>query len=328
MFGKLNLSVIALTYRRPKYLEIFLQSLADCNLDGVGEIILAINGQDSFGEEIAESFKSRLSSLRVIVQPRRSRGEARNLAVSQAKGNWFYFLDDDVVIPPDLFQKARQIITENPMAWGIGGPNLTPKESGLFEKSVGRILESRFGAGPMRRRHKALGKIVTADDRAFALCNLCLRREVFSDLGFHFDAHLVSAEENLLIARLEKIGRHFFYVPELSVYHFRRGTWNAVFLQAFKSGAGRRQAMMRMPSATKAVFFLPLFFRVYLFSLILMRPSWPYWLGLWAYFLFDFLEAVFWGIESKSFRAMTQFFLLAPACHLAYAFGFIFGGWV
>ncbi len=317
-------SVLILTHRRPDLLRRCLASLEAADTREVREIIVAVNGEDFQGESVARDFMARIPQLSVIPIARQSRGAARNAMLERAKGEWLYFLDDDVEATPTLFADAAKAIRRNPEAWAIGGPNLTPPQSGLFERTSGCVLGSWIGAGPMRRRY-APGRGGWADERFFALCNLCARANAFKGLGLSFDPDLSSAEENLFIASLADQGRRALYDPDLIVYHRRRGSLGKFLGQVYESGVGRRQVLQKHPRAARAVFFFPALLLLYAVFLLAAYPPWIFWAPPALYALAVLCGALRCGLNNKSLAAPLIFLALVPLSHFSYAAGFLFG---
>ncbi|MHB2026057.1 MAG: glycosyltransferase [Elusimicrobiota bacterium] len=315
-------SILILTHLRPERLRACLESLARADLRPVKDVIIAVNGEDMRGERIVKSFSGVLPDLKIIRLKRGSRGQGRNAAIPHADADWIYFLDDDVAVHPELFTRAALILKKRPEAWGIGGPNITPKGSSSFEQSSGRVMESWIGAGPMRARYKP-GREKWADETSLILCNLCLKKSVFTVLGLAFDPDLKSAEENLLVAKLSRLGARAFYSPELIVYHHRRKSLKSLLFQVYQSGAGRARVIAKFPRAARAIFFLPAFAFIYVGAAALIGPPWPFWIPFCVYALAVAVEAIRWKTESENWAAAARFFSLVFLCHAAYAVGFL-----
>ncbi|HVA65879.1 MAG TPA: glycosyltransferase [Elusimicrobiota bacterium] len=318
-------SVLVLTHRRPELLRSCLRSLQAADLRLVREIVVAVNGEDMEDVDMARSFSALIPCLEIILLERQSRGAARNAALARTRGEWIYFLDDDVEAPPGLFAEAASLIAKHGDAWVLGGPNLTPPGSGLFERASGLVLESWIGAGPMRRRYAPGPRMLRADEKSFALCNLCARAAAFRELGLRFDPHLASAEENLFVLNLRALGRRALYAPVLAVYHRRRAELGKFLSQVYESGVGRRQITRKLPRAAQAVFFFPAVLVLYAVFLAAARPAWPFWIAPALYALAAAGAAARGAWKSKNPAAGLLFFALVPLCHLAYGTGFLAG---
>ena len=111
------------------------------------------------------------------------------------------FLDDDVTVPTSYFSVLEEKSLRYPEACAIGGPNLTPAASPLFERCLGHLLGSWLGAGPMRRHGAAFDEDTWTGRPQPDPRNLSFRREALLREGLCFDEDLVRNEENLPIER-------------------------------------------------------------------------------------------------------------------------------
>lgn len=318
------ISVVILTYRRRELLEKCLASAAAAERADVGEVIVAVNGDDPEGAAAARSWSPRLPRLRVLELTRASRGRARNLAADAAAAPVVYFLDDDAQVTPGVFSAVARHMRERPRAACVGGPNLTPAESTPFQAAVGRVLSSRLGAGPLRARYAAVGASRRADESALMLCSLALRRELFAQ-GFRFDEDLVSAEENLLLERLRCAGRELYYDPRLVVYHHRRATWGGFAAQTFKSGVGRAQAVRRLPACLKAHHLAPALLCGYALFLAAHAGRPAAWAPALLYGALLSWEGLLYAFAGGGLIGGARVIALTALQHAAYGAGFLAG---
>ena len=320
-----TISVVILTYRRPGLLEKCLASAAAADRRDVGEMIVAVNGSDQAGAALARSFRSEIAGLRVVELPRSSRGRGRNLAAGHAVFPVVHFLDDDAEVLEGTFCAVARNFLARPEIKCVGGPNLTPPASDPFQAAVGRVLSCRLGAWSMRGRYARVGAPRRADERTLMLCNLAFRREVFAR-GFGFDEDLVSAEENLLLERLGRAGGELFYDPELVVHHHRRASWSGFLSQTFKSGAGRMQAVLRMPSCLKPHHLGPSLFLLYLGIIARCAQDPAAWTPVVVYGAFVAREGLLYAFfEGGGWRGGLRVMSLAVGNHAAYGAGFLLG---
>jgi hypothetical protein len=289
------------------------------------ECLLVLNGRDAECGAVAAAFSGRLPGLRILPGPLpRSLGGARNAALHEARGEWLCFLDDDAFAPPGYFLALSRAIERHPDAAAIGGPNLTPPGSPLFERCCGHLLGSRACAGPMSRRYREDGAEAWTDDRALILCNLAMRRRALLDDGLSFDETLARNEENLLLEQLLARGRRALFVPDLFVHHERRPTPAAFAVQCFLSGRGRAEMTFKRPSSLRALHAAPALLLAGAAGLIL-KPAW-FVLPAAAYAIAAALNAAALAIRRREGpRALAPLFFLMPAAHLSYAAGLIAG---
>ena len=319
---ELSLSIVIPTHGRLAALQQCLASVLESALPEDTEIVVVCNGSDPPSEDFLRRLATSDSRLRLIVTEPGSPAHARNLALREAAGQIVYFLDDDVTIAPDLFSRALATFSQRPEVDVLGGPNLTPSTSSMFEQCVGNVLASPFGSARVSARYRSTGHLRATDDRALILCNLAIRRRAITGRNPVFGSHLVCNEENLLLGMLARENRGMLHDPDLVVYHSRRGTLGGFARQIFRYGRGRWQNTIALPPSLSPVFLIPSLFLIYLIAIPFLPAGWR----LFPLAVYGALLLTFAGIETLRtgrLRAFPQFLILFPACHVAYGAGLV-----
>ncbi|MBW4054974.1 MAG: glycosyltransferase [Proteobacteria bacterium] len=193
----------------------------------------------------------------------------RNLAAKEARGDILYFLDDDSVINPENLDYCTAAMS-NPAVAVVGGPSITPAEDSWIQQLFGCALASAFGTGAVNSRYRAQGEPRTTTDKELILCNLAVRRSVFTDLN-GFNECLYPNEENEFLERAMSAGYSLLHVPSMFVFRSQRRTLHAFIRQMFNYGRGRGQQTL-ITSSYSLTSFIPLFFIAYLvLSLICIK---------------------------------------------------------
>jgi hypothetical protein len=190
--------------------------------------------------ELTPRFQSREIEIRLREEPcALSPAGARNRALSDARGEWIYFADDDIFVPETLFESFAAHLGSEPDAVVLGGPNLTPPHSTLFQRASGLAMSSPLGTWQSVPRYRAVGPRRDCGEESLILCNLFADRSALGENPF-VDT-LCCGEENWLIRKLGALGRPMIYAPDLHVWHERRGTLSGFARQIFTYGRGRGQ---------------------------------------------------------------------------------------
>ena len=323
----LKLSIIIITHNRLELLKKCLESISLSILPLKYEIIVIINGNDEHTLNFFQTFPFPKINFKFYPIDKSSNGTARNEGIKQAQGEILYFLDDDVMVKEDTFSQVISKFDYYHDVDIIGGPNITPIDSKLFQRCSGQALASLFGAANMQYKWAAIGQDRLTDDRALILCNLAARKRMFDRTKVNFNGHLTCAEENLLIQELKLKGHKILYCPQLAVYHERRKSLKELAQQIFKYGKGRAQLTLYLPRSLPLLNVLPSIFVLYVMSLMLF-PNSVYVLPFLLYLVIDLLFSVYLSVIQKSAIAFPIFFILFPVEHVSYGLGFLYGVFV
>jgi GT2 family glycosyltransferase len=259
-------SVCVLAHHAPTALGACLASLREQSSPPSFEVLVGSATPVLYAEAVREH----LSEATVYETGGRNPGAARNLLIERARGDLLLFLDDDVTAPPLLLRRLVTLAELHPQISVFGGPNLTPPGSPRLACVQGAVLASLAGSGPVSRRYGAR-RAHLADERWFTLCNLAIRR----DAMLPFQATLVCAEENELLAELRRAGRTMRYEPGLSVFHARRPDIRSFAAQMFKYGRGRGPVLAGRRGGARVAYLAPP-------ALVLYCTLLPLFLGLEA----------------------------------------------
>lgn len=316
----MRLSFVVMTVDREELLRRCLESLRDPPPDV--EVLVVYNGSpEGMRESVARDFPW----TRGLPVPRCSLGEGRNRGAAAARGAVLHFLDDDTAAPEGFAGRVLEAFERRPEAPCIGGPNLAPRHSGAFQRASDFLLRSPLGAGPMRVRYTPHGEERLVPGWSLMLCNLGVRREVFDRHGLSFPERCASAEENMLLSRVEKRVGPVLLSPELFVYHERRPGLASLLAQVLRCGRGRGHITRLDPrSLTLPTLAAPVW--------LAYAVSWP---SLRRFPLAAAPMAVYAGaiavetarllFAERDPAAAAVFPFLVPLSHGAYALGFLDG---
>lgn len=121
-----EISICICTFRRPEGLQRVLQSLARLSLplDNQVEVIVVDNDSHASARITVESFAGAFPlTLRYFCETRSGVSHARNRCVSEARGEWIAFIDDDEYCEPDWLTELWKL-SQSAAADGVFGPVL------------------------------------------------------------------------------------------------------------------------------------------------------------------------------------------------------------
>ncbi|MFH0986259.1 MAG: glycosyltransferase [Candidatus Omnitrophota bacterium] len=317
----MTLTIIIIYYHQTELLKRCLLSIARSCLPESYEILLVVNRADPLLEQF---IKSTGLQIRTVQGEKQRPGALRNQALRLASGKIIYFLDDDVIVERNTLVNLCEGFARHQDCNVIGGPNLTPDASTLFQKCSGEVLASFFGSAGVSARYRLPRQESPADDRHLILCNLAIRRDALQKENFEFNESVVSNEENLLLQQLARTGHRMLLMPSVAVYHERRKTWSGFAAQIFKYGTGRGQMTRLMPRTLSLTHLLPAFFLGYLLLVVLLhRPE--FFIPLAVYTSLALVVSLRIALKNRNALFFPSSMILFPTCHIAYATGFLKG---
>lgn len=185
----------------------------------------------------------------------------RNRAAQTANGDILYFLDDDSLMNPENLALCTEAMNDPDVA-AVGGPSITPAGDSWLQRLFGCALASKFGSGAVCNRYRMHGETRVTSDKELILCNLAVRRSIFTDFE-GFNECLYPNEENEFLERVQSAGHTLLHNPEMFVFRSQRRTLKAFIRQMFNYGRGRGQQTL-ITSSYSVTSFIPLFFVAYL----------------------------------------------------------------
>lgn len=104
-------SVVIPALNEEKFLGNILTSLVSQTFRDFEVIVVDGSSKDKT-VDLAWSFKNKLPHLEVVISKRASLPLQRNLGASKARAQWFAFVDADVVLLPNFFERVNAYIEE------------------------------------------------------------------------------------------------------------------------------------------------------------------------------------------------------------------------
>ncbi len=206
-----DVSIGIASYRRPLGLARLLDSLERLKLPpGLRiETIVIDNDADGSARSIVESRAHSLDPIRYAIEPRRNIAHARNRAVSEARGEWVMFIDDDEIADEAWIASFWKLLERGDFD-GAFGPVLF-----RLDASVAPWLDvETFYA---RARHPTGTPAGPADLRTG---NAFLRRRLFDEQRFDPAYGRSGGSDSELFGRMLKSGARFLWCDEARVVEF------------------------------------------------------------------------------------------------------------
>ncbi|MGC8506374.1 MAG: glycosyltransferase [Thermoplasmata archaeon] len=212
----LGISVVITTYNDGDYLRDLLDSLV------VQEQPLEIVIVDSLSTDntstILKQYAAKYPFIRYI-RRKCSRGEGRNIGVSESKYDYILFTDGDAIANAFWVRKMRKQFARG------------------YRVVAGKTIQ--MGYGPFEKLAR-VELFFENYDVTYPSVNLGYLKTLFLDLG-GFDPDFITAEDIDLNIRAVLRGAKIGYCDECVIYHRTRSTVIGFIQQAFWNGFGRKQ---------------------------------------------------------------------------------------
>lgn len=178
----------------------------------------------------------------------------RDAAFAVASGEILAYVDDDAYPRHDYVDRALAAMDDRRVA-AVGGPGITPPDSGWRERLGGAVYSSRIGSGPLRYRFVPVEPARDVDD--LPAYNFLVRREALAAVG-GWRSTFYGGEDTKLCLELVKAGHVLRYDPTIVVYHCRRPVFAAHARQVGNVGRHRGFFVRRYAATSRRpVYFLP-----------------------------------------------------------------------
>jgi CDP-glycerol glycerophosphotransferase len=203
-----QLSIVVPFYNVEPYLADCLESLVRQTLKDF-EVVMVDDGSPDGSTVIAKSYAARDPRFRLLQQPNRGLGAARNAGVAAATGGYLAFLDGDDLVPRYAYELMTGTLEETGSDLVCG--NVRRLHAGRFTPSP--MHAAVFAAGPMLRTHITREPRLLGDRTAW---NKVYRRAFWDRHGLAFPAGLyedipVTIPAHVLADSVDMLRRVVYY---------------------------------------------------------------------------------------------------------------------
>lgn len=217
-----ELSIVIPAYNVEGHIALTLSSLARQSERGFEVIVVDDGSSDRTGSVALERIRQEsLSDARIIRTENGGVSRARNIGLSEARGDYVLFVDGDDYVDPDLVQKTRALLR-----------NAVPLPDAILwrfvEVNERGVASDFFGDKPplptLIDGPETLRRIFI--DRAIRLSmgSIAFRRQLLLDHGIHFATGCVNGEDQELIYKALIRSGPVACIDEALYFYVQRGT--------------------------------------------------------------------------------------------------------
>lgn len=210
------------------------------------EVIIVEDGSTEPCKDVVENRNN--VDARYYYKSNEGRSIARNYGIERANGRMLVFVDSDVVLPPDYFEKLDRSLAEAGNPDCFGGPDAAHESFSPTQKAISFAMTSFLTTGGIRGGKVQLEKFVP---RSF---NMGYTREVYETVGGFRE---MFSEDIDMSTRIRKAGFSIALLPECHVYHKRRIDFKKFWRQVYVFGMSRITLKLLYPDSMKLVHTLP-----------------------------------------------------------------------
>lgn len=321
--SKFKLAIVMPVRNEEKFIAQTLDQLylQDFPMDKL-EVVIADGFSTDRTREIAEQYRNRFGSLKVLDNPGRLPSSGRNVGVKNTTAPYILILDGHTYIPSKNFLQDIVDTFEKSGADCLCRPQpLKPPDINEFELSVAICRGSALGHKP--------GSEIYADFEGEVdptSAGAMYRRDVFDKVGY-FDENFDACEDVDFNHRVKMHGLKSYLSPKLTVFYYPRSTIQGLWKQMNRYGMGR------FKFARKHNIFSPIqwfaggavlgFFLLLVMS-FMSTPVFHFFRNVVAIYLLMILTFSFYlAVKEKHTGCLFYGILIFPTVHFGLGFGFL-----
>ena len=177
------ISIIVPIYNSERYLTACLDSITKQTYTDF-EVICVNDGSTDGSEHIIRGFEARDSRFRYYVKNHTNAGEARNIGLKYARGEYLYFMDSDDLLVPTILEELIVITKEQ-------NPDIVIFQYKLLDNSTQTFSESVYGIGSEQYLYDSTNAL---EIRKLDVTNIAVWNKLYSvafvkRYDIHFKSH-------------------------------------------------------------------------------------------------------------------------------------------
>lgn len=192
------ISVIVPIYNIKEYLERCIDSILAQTYQNI-EVLMVDDGSTDGTSELVDEIALKDSRIRVFHKENGGSSSARNLAMREAKGQYFSFIDSDDYIEPDMMEKLYQAIQTSGMPIAQGAREEIDEQGNILpDICIPPEKETMYASKDFMRE-----LLLHKGDCSF--CTKLTKASLFHENGFVFPEGKLNEDFHILVKMLPLI---------------------------------------------------------------------------------------------------------------------------
>lgn len=307
-----TITILCPTYNEVNYIENILRFFVESS--PYNKELFIIDGGSTDGTiEIIEKWIKNNSTIHLLYNQNKYVPQALNLGLKSSTEKIVIRLDAHTIYSKDYLEKIIETFNKT-NADIVGGP-MNPIGKTTIQKAIAYATSGWFGIGNSKFHDINFSGYV---DSVYLGA---WKREIFNDVGY-FDEQMVRNQDDEFHYRAKSKGKTIYLNSEIKSTYFPRSSYKALFSQYFQYGLYKPLVIKKIKSEVKPRHLIPLFFVLYLISLIGVIKFPFLLLPLLLYVVIDIYCSF---VNNQSLVVKFASLLVYPILHLSYGLGFLLG---
>ena len=242
----MTITVVIPTYNRNEQLSRVVDNLLVSDTTGVEsiEIIVVDDGSPSPAKEVVNSRSVKEPfQLRYVRQENAGPAEARNNGFKHSSNELVLFIDDDILVFPDLIKRHAEAHREKLRSVIFGqSPYLESNETTPAYRYLNQLVDQSFRSVGAAQTDKYVRVDIVASG------NLSVEKSLFTDRAVYAPGLKVPVgEEYELSAYLKERNIPIYFCPGIKGWHLQKATLEDTCIQNYKYGLGIAELAAKRP---------------------------------------------------------------------------------
>ena len=258
-------SIIIPVLNEEGYIKKCIESIIFKNDTSNIEIIVVDGGSNDRTLTILEDLKIKYDFIKVFHNEKKITPSALNIGIKNSNGRFIIRLDAHAEYSSQYIEKSISSLKNSPDdVVNVGGVIKTESSSKSFlGKAIAICLSSPFGVGNSTFRTMIPSKKIYVETVPFG----CFRREIFSEIGY-FNESEHRNEDLEFNKRILNANKKIILDPEISSIYFPKSSIKEFIFHQIDNGKIVTKSFRGNKSFHLVRHFIPLFFVLYLVSLV------------------------------------------------------------